>query len=171
VLNALLEAGRQVIGIGKIADIYAGSGVGEIRKTGTNEEGIDVTLAAMAERPEGLIATNLVDFDAAYGHRRDPQGYAAALAAFDARLPELIAATGQGDVLLLVSDHGNDPTWPGTDHTREYALLLGFGPAAAGRELGTRSGFADLGATVAELLGVAWQGAGVSFAATLTRPG
>lgn len=169
VLNALSEAGRPVIGIGKIGDIYAGSGVSEVRKTGGNEAGIDATLRAMRERPDGLVFTNLVDFDAVYGHRRNVDGYARALAAFDARLPELVAAAGDEDVLLLVSDHGNDPTWHGTDHTREYGMLLAHGPAAAGADLGTRDGFSDLGATVADLLGVAWDGPGTSFADRLRR--
>ena len=164
VLNALQEAGRPVLAVGKIGDIYDRSGIDEVRKTGSNQEGVDATLAALREGREGLIFANLVDFDAAYGHRRDPAGYGAALAAFDARLPELHAALGPDDVLLLVSDHGNDPTWPGTDHTREYGLLLAVGPHAAGRELGTRASFADLGATVAELVGVRWEGPGASFA-------
>ena len=167
VLNALQEAGKRVIGVGKIGDIYSGSGIDEVRKTADNEEGVEATLRAMAERPDGLVFANLVDFDAAYGHRRNPEGYGAALAAFDARLPELLAATFDDDVLLLVSDHGNDPTWHGTDHTREYGMLLAHGPAAAGHDLGTREGFSDLGATVAELLGVAWDGPGTSFAASL----
>ncbi len=164
VLNALQEAGLRVLAVGKIGDIYDRSGIDEVRPTGSNAEGIEATLAAMAERPDGLVFANLVEFDAVYGHRRNPQGYGEALAAFDARLPELIAATGPEDVLLLVSDHGNDPTWRGTDHTREYGMLLAHGPSAAGRELGTRAGFSDLGATVAELLGVGWDGPGVSFA-------
>lgn len=170
VLNALQEAGRPVLAVGKIGDIYDGSGIDEVRKTGSNEEGVDATLAALREGREGLVFANLVDFDAAYGHRRDPAGYGAALAAFDARLPELLAARAEDDVLLLVSDHGNDPTWPGTDHTREYGLLLAVGPRAAGRELGTRASFADLGATVAELLDVRWDGPGTSFAADLRAP-
>jgi len=167
VLNALHEAGKRVIGVGKINDIYTGSGIDDVRKTADNEEGVEATLRAMVERPDGLVFTNLVDFDAVYGHRRNPQGYGAALAAFDARLPELLAATVDDDVLLLVSDHGNDPTWPGTDHTREYGMLLAHAPAAAGRDLGTRQGFSDLGATVAELLGAEWDGPGTSFAARL----
>jgi len=170
VLDALQEAGKAVIAVGKIGDIYDGSGMSEVRKTGGNEEGVEATLAAMRERPDGLVFCNLVDFDAAYGHRRDPAGYGKALAAFDARLPDLIAAAGRDDVLLLVSDHGNDPTWHGTDHTREYGLLLAHGPAAAGVDLGTRTGFSDLGATVAELLGVSWHGPGTSFAARLVAP-
>jgi phosphopentomutase len=169
VLNALQDAGRPVLAVGKIGDIYDGSGIDEVRKTGSNEEGVDATLAALREDREGLVFANLVDFDAAYGHRRDPAGYGAALAAFDARLPELLAASGPNDVLLLVSDHGNDPTWPGTDHTREYGLLLAVGPDAAGRDLGTRESFADLGATVAELLAVDWDGPGRSFATALRR--
>lgn len=170
VLNALQEAGKTVIGVGKIGDIYSGSGIDEVRKTADNDEGVEATLRAMGEGPDGLVFTNLVDFDAAYGHRRNPEGYGAALAAFDARLPELVAMVAPGDVLLLVSDHGNDPTWHGTDHTREYGLLLAHGPAAAGRDLGTREGFSDLGATVAELLEAAWDGPGASFAARLTDP-
>lgn len=174
VLNALHEAGREVVGIGKIGDIYDGSGLGRLVKTGDNEEGVARTLEAM--RAGGkiggaggrLIFTNLVDFDAVYGHRRDPDGYGRALAAFDARLPELREATAPGDALLLVSDHGNDPTWGGTDHTREYGLLLGYAPGRpAGGPLGTRESFADVGATVADLLGVRWNGPGVSFAERL----
>ena len=164
VLNALQEAGRAVVAIGKIGDIYDRSGVTDERKTGSNREGVDATLAAMRERPDGLIFTNLVDFDAKYGHRRDVAGYAAALADFDARLPELLEATDREDLLLLISDHGNDPTWPGTDHTREYGMLLACGTGAAGVDLGTRTGFSDVGATVAERLGVAWDGPGASFA-------
>lgn len=167
VLNALAEAGREVVAIGKIGDIFDRSGTTDERKTGGNDEGIDATVAAMRERPAGLVFTNLVDFDARYGHRRDPAGYAAALAAFDARLPELLAATAAGDLLILVSDHGNDPTWHGTDHTREYGMLLAFGGDAAGKDLGTRSGFSDLGATVARVLGAGWNGPGEPFAAEL----
>lgn len=171
VLNALDEAGRDVVAIGKIADIYAGSGITRKVASDGNEAGVEATLAEMRQRPEGLVFTNLVDFDARYGHRRDPGGYARALAAFDARLPELLAARRGGDVLLLVSDHGNDPTWPGTDHTREYALVLAHADGAAGADLGTRASFADLGATVAELFGVRWDGPGASFAAALSARG
>src|SRR5699024_8707622 len=104
------------------------------------------------------------EFDSLYGHRRNPDGYAAALQNFDARLPELVAATGPADALLLVSDHGNDPTWSGTDHTREHGLLLFYRPGRPARDLGTRATFADVGATVAALLGVSWAGPGTSFA-------
>ena len=124
----------------------------------------------MREGPTGLIFTNLVGFDALYGHRRDPIGYARAIKAFDARLPELRAALAPGDVLILTSDHGNDPTFPGTDHTREHGLLLITGDRVVPRPIPTRDSFADLGATVAELLGVPWDGAGASFARELVTP-
>ena len=171
VLDALQEAGRRVVAVGKIGDIFAGRGVDEVRSTGSDDEGVTRTIEAMRERPDGLIFTNLVDFDAAYGHRRDVAGYGAALERFDARLPEILATLAPNDLLLLVSDHGNDPTWPGTDHTREHGLLLAAGLAAAGRDLGTREGFSDLGATVAERLGVDWDGAGSSFLDRLTGTG
>ena len=167
VLDALLEAGREVVAVGKISDIFDGSGIREVRKSSGNEEGIELTLQAMQEGIDGLVFTNLVDFDAVYGHRRNVQGYGEALGAFDDRLPDFLAARGEDDVLILVSDHGNDPTWHGTDHTREYGLLLAVGPHAAGRTLGTRGGFSDVGATVADLLGVAWSGPGTSFAPML----
>ncbi len=167
VLDALVEAGREVVGIGKIPDIYAHRGFTAEVASGSNLEGIERTLEAMRRRPQGLVFTNLVEFDSLYGHRRDPAGYARALAEVDARVPELLAAVGDDDVLVFVSDHGNDPTWPGTDHTREHGLLLAYAPGRAGRDLGTRSSFTDVGATVAELLGVAWSGAGTSFAAAL----
>src|SRR5690606_18459636 len=126
----------------------------------SNVEGMDRTLELMRERPAGLIFTNLVEFDSLYGHRRNPDGYAGALREVDDRLPELLEAVEDGDVLIVVSDHGNDPTWPGTDHTREYGLLLIYAPGRPGRDLGTRASFADVGATVAELLRVEWQGPG-----------
>ncbi len=164
VLDALVAAGRQVIGVGKIPDIYAHRGFTREVTAGTNRLGVERTLELMAERPDGLIFTNLVEFDSLYGHRRDPRGYASALEEFDERLPALLAAVGPGDALILVSDHGNDPTWPGTDHTREHGLLLHYRPGVAARSLGTRGTFADVGATVAALLGVAWDGLGTSFA-------
>ena len=127
------------------------------------------TLARMRQGEHGLIFTNLVDFDAKFGHRRDPAGYSAALAAFDAALPELLAAVPPQGALLLVSDHGNDPTWPGTDHTREYGLLLGWRPGLEEAvDLGERATFADLGATAADALGASWDGPGESFWPRLT---
>ncbi len=171
VLDVLKAEGREVVGIGKIPDIFGQRGFTREVHTQDNMDGVDRTLEVMRERPDGLVFTNLVEFDSLYGHRRDPEGYAGALADFDKRVPELLAAVAEGDTLLLVSDHGNDPTWPGTDHTREYGLLLAYRPGSAGHDLGTRGTFADVGATVAELLGVRWTGPGTSFAGDLTRGG
>lgn len=168
VLDALVASGVEVIGVGKVPDIYAHRGFTREAQAGSNEEGVEATLREMRKRPEGLIMTNLVEFDSLYGHRRDPAGYAQALAEFDARLPELLAVCEPGDVLMLVSDHGNDPTWEGTDHTREYGLLLAYAPGLSAVELGTRASFADVGATIAAVLGVDWTGAGTSFAEVLS---
>ena len=165
VLNALKDAGKDVIGIGKIPDIYDHQGFTEEIHTDDNADGIRKTLARMAQPYDGLVMTNLVDFDSKYGHRRDPHGYASALRAFDDALPELLAQVPPGGCLLLISDHGNDPTWHGSDHTREHGLLLAYRPGGrgAGVFLGDRASFADVGASVAEALGVAWDGPGESF--------
>ncbi len=167
VLERLKSTGKAVVGIGKIPDIYNHQGFTEEVHTDSNADGVDKTLAAMRARPNGLIFTNLVEFDSLYGHRRDPEGYSGALADLDARLPELLGAVQQGDWLLFVSDHGNDPTHGGTDHTREHGLLLSYSPGVLAHDLGTRSSFADVGATVAELLEVGWDGKGSSFAKQL----
>jgi phosphopentomutase len=169
VLDALKGAGKAVVGIGKIPDIYAHRGLTRAVHTASNDDGVDQTLQVMAERPDGLVFCNLVEFDSLYGHRRDPRGYARALAAFDARLPELLEAVHPGDWLLLTSDHGNDPTHRGTDHTREHGFVLAYSPGVPGVGLGTRESFADVGATVAELLRVPWSGAGTSFALELAH--
>ena len=163
VLDALKAAGREVIGIGKIPDIYSHRGFTREVKSTSNMDGVDRTLEAMRERPNGLVFANLVEFDSLYGHRRNPEGYGQALVDVDRRIPELLAAVAGDDVLMFISDHGNDPTWPGTDHTREYGLLLVYGPRVKPENLGTRSSFADVGATVAKLLGVAWKGNGKAF--------
>lgn len=163
VLDALKAAGRDVVGIGKIPDIYAGQGFTESIHTDDNADGIRKTLARMQAGVDGLIFTNLVDTDAKFGHRRDPEGYSNALAEFDRALPELLAAVPGGGTLLILSDHGNDPTWHGTDHTREYGLLLAYRPGLGERDLGERETFADVGATVAEALGASWDGPGTSF--------
>lgn len=167
VLDALLEHGKDVVGIGKIPDIYSHRGFSAEVRTASNLDGIDRTLQSMRARPDGLVFANLVEFDSLYGHRRDPAGYARALREADDRVPELTGAVAPGDALLFVSDHGNDPTWHGTDHTREHGLLLAYAPDRPGRGLGTRRCFADVGATVAQLLEVPWSGAGESFAAAL----
>ena len=167
VLDALKAAGREVVGVGKVPDIYAHRGFTREVKAGSNLEGIAATQRLMETGVDGLIFTNLVEFDSLYGHRRDVEGYARALREFDERLPALLAAVRPGDALILVSDHGNDPTWYGTDHTREHGLLLAYSPGVPARDLGTRRTFADVGATVADLLGEVWAGPGESFAAAL----
>jgi phosphopentomutase len=162
-LDALFAAGLDVIGLGKIPDIYAGRGFTQSIHTDNNEDGIEKMLAVMQSDFHGLAFLNLVDFDAKYGHRRDVAGYAQALVDFDARLPEILSLVGQDDVLHIVSDHGNDPTWFGSDHTREYAMLLEYRPNAVARDLGERGSFADLAATVCKNLGVAWAGHGEAW--------
>lgn len=162
-LEALKHAGKAVIGIGKIPDIYDHQGFTEEIHTDSNSDGMDKTLLAMRRAPDGLIFCNLVEFDSLYGHRRDPEGYARALADVDARLPEFLDATREDDALIFVSDHGNDPTYSGTDHTREYGLLLLYLPGHEGQNLGTRTSFSDVGSSLCDLLGVPWQGPGRSF--------
>lgn len=147
------DRGLMVCAVGKIRDIYAGRGINEYVTTKGNMESVDQTLAYMAKVKNGLIMTNLVDFDMLYGHRNDAEGYAKALEAFDARLPELFSALMPEDVLIITADHGCDPTTPSTDHSREYVPLLVYGQnIRKGVDLGIRASFADLGATVAEYL-------------------
>ena len=148
-------AGHQVFAIGKISDIYAGHGVTHKLKATGLMPLFDKTLEALEMAADGaFIMTNFVDFDSEYGHRRDVPGYAAALELFDARLPELIAKLNQDDLLILSADHGNDPTWPGTDHTRERIPILAFSPALPSGEIGIRSTFADIGESIAHWLGL-----------------
>lgn len=162
VLDLLKEAGLEVVGVGKIPDIYAHRGFTREVKIKDNTDGLEKTLALMQEPFSGLLFANLVDFDAKYGHRRNPEGYARALKEVDDFLPRLMEALGPEDHLFLVSDHGNDPTFFGTDHTREYGMLLWVGPGVKG-DLGTRESFADLGATWARLFGLTWEGPGKSL--------
>ena len=169
VLQALADAGREVVAVGKISDIYNGVGITRSVKSKDNIDGVEQTIVQMQGRPHGLIFCNLVEFDSLYGHRRDPAGYSRALCDLDELLPRLTAELRDDDVLILVSDHGNDPTWQGTDHTREYGLLLACGPQVEPVSLGTRDSFSDLGATVAQLLDVPWDGPGESFAGSLSR--
>ena len=167
VLDAVKATGQMVVGIGKIPDIYANQGFTEEIHTDDNADGIRKTLERMKKATQsgesGLIFTNLVDFDSKFGHRRDPQGYSATLAAFDAALPDLMAATPQDGLLVIISDHGNDPTWKGSDHTREHGMLLVYRPGLRPVSLGDRETFADVGATTAEALGAEWNGPGKSF--------
>ncbi|ASS75035.1 phosphopentomutase [Tumebacillus algifaecis] len=164
VLNEMDEAGLAVLGVGKIYDIYGGSGVNDKVSTNGNMDGVDKTLESMKRVEKGLVFTNLVDFDALYGHRNDPEGFAKSILDFDARLPEILAAMNDDDLLVLTADHGCDPTTPGTDHSREYVPLLVYSKnGQANVDLGTRSTFADLGATIAENYGVQSTGLGESF--------
>jgi phosphopentomutase len=154
-LDRVTAAGGTVISIGKIADIFAHRGISRAVSAKTNSAVFDATLAEAASAPDGaLVFANLVDFDTLYGHRRDVPGYAAALEAFDARLPELRAALRPGDLALITADHGCDPTWAGSDHTRELVPMLWFGPGVAPRDLGRRASFADMGQTIARHLGI-----------------
>ena len=164
VLDAVAGAGLEVRAVGKISDIFAGRGVTSSRPTRSNDEGVTGVVEELRAIGRGLVFANLVDFDSSYGHRNDPAGYAAALEAFDRRLPEILGALSPGDVLLVTADHGNDPTTSSTDHSRERVPLLAAGErVGAGSALGERSTFADCGATIAELLGVAGPPAGRSF--------
>lgn len=164
VLNELADAGIQVIGIGKIEDIYGGSGITAATHTKGNMDGVDKTIEYMKRVDKGLIFTNLVDFDTLYGHRNDPKGFAKAIEDFDARLPEIEGLLKEDDLLILTADHGCDPTTESTDHTREFVPLLVFGKQAKqGADLGTRETFADIGATIAENFGVPNPGIGTSF--------
>jgi phosphopentomutase len=163
-LDAMKVLGREVRAIGKIGDIYAHRGTTLEIKADGNDALMASTMAALGEAPDGaLIMTNFVDFDTLYGHRRDPAGYARALAAFDASLPAFRAAMRQGDVAVLTADHGCDPTFPGSDHTREHVPVLWFGPGVGGREIGLRRSFADVGQSLARHLGIAPLAHGESF--------
>jgi phosphopentomutase len=167
-LDRLTAAGIPTFAVGKIVDLFAGQGVAESVHTVSDDDGMDQVERAMAERPRGLIFANLVDFDTVYGHRNNVEGYAMNLERFDARLSELLPRLRPDDCLVLTADHGNDPTTPSTDHSREYVPLLVCGARVrAGVDLGTRSTFADLGQTLAELFGVGPLAHGTSFLAEI----
>lgn len=165
VMNELQDAGLDVIALGKINDIYDGEGVTRTVRTKSNADGMDQLIKVLDESFKGLSFLNLVDFDAVYGHRRDPQGYGQALEEYDARLPEVLEKLSGDDLLIITADHGNDPTYRGTDHTREYVPLLVYSPRFknGGQELPLRSTFADIGATVADNFGVKLPEHGTSF--------
>lgn len=154
-LDQLVAQNGEVISIGKVADIYAHQGISKIIKADNNMKLFDATLeAAKQAKDKSLIFTNFVDFDMLYGHRRDVVGYAAALEAFDKRLPELEKILLPGDLVVITADHGCDPTWPGSDHTREHIPVLMFGPNIKPQFLGRRETFADIGQTIAKHLGI-----------------
>lgn len=163
-LDRLKEAGRNVHAVGKISDIFAHQGVTRTYKANGNMKLVDETIRAMGEAEDGdLIFTNLVDFDMLFGHRRDVAGYAAALEEFDGRLADIHQHIRPGDLVMITADHGCDPTWRGTDHTRERVPILSFGPGLATRNIGIRSTFADIGETIAAHLGIAPGAHGRSF--------
>jgi phosphopentomutase len=165
-LDYLKEAGREVIAIGKIDDIFAHQGPTQVIKAVGNEALFDATLAAMQTAPEGsLVFSNFVDFDSSYGHRRDVVGYAQALEQFDARLPELERLLKPDDWVVITADHGCDPTYSGTDHTREHVPVLVYGPQVKSQFIGRRDSFADVGQSLAEHLEISPLLNGVSFIA------
>lgn len=163
-LDKLVATGREVIAIGKVADIYAHRGITKTVKADGNMALFDAFLEEVKTAPEGsLVFLNLVDFDMLYGHRRDVIGYAKALEELDARLPELIKLMRPGDLAIITADHGCDPTWPGSDHTREHIPVLAFGPSIKAGSIGKRETFADIGQTLAKHLGIAPLKWGVAF--------
>lgn len=173
ILTRIRDAGMTTAAVGKIEDIFAGVGITRSFPTKSNQEGLEVTLNLVQEAFQGLIFTNLVDFDMLYGHRNDTMGYGAALEAMDRFLPCLLSALRPEDVLIITADHGCDPTTESTDHSREYVPVLVYGQAiAAGTDLGVLSTFSDIGATVLDLLGLLQGGrfgAGCSFMGKLKK--
>ncbi len=164
VMNELSDGGFDVIAIGKISDIYDGEGVTKSLRTISNMDGMDKLVESLHMEFKGLSFLNLVDFDALYGHRRDPEGYGKALEDFDRRLPEVLSLLKEDDLLIITADHGNDPTFTGTDHTREYVPLLVYTPRfKSGEEIPVRKTFADVGATVAENFNMTMPKYGESF--------
>jgi len=182
-LDVLTEQGMGIFGVGKIEDIFVGQGLTHAKHTGSNKQGLELTLQAIKneidynpiaivkDKPENvqLIFTNLVDTDSMYGHRRNVKGYAHALTEIDQWLGKIMAAMSDDDLLIISSDHGNDPTAAGTDHTREFVPLLAYSPILAKSSVnlcaGVRNGFTDIAASLADWLGNRWDGAGVSFLA------
>ena len=169
-LTYCAQANVPVIAVGKIEDIFNKQGITVAIHTKDNEDGIKTTLECMEKYPEGLIFTNLVDFDMKWGHRRNAELYGKGLEAFDAALPKIMASMKEEDLLIITADHGCDPTAPGTDHTREYVPLLVIGkPLKQGVDMGTRASFADIGQTVCEYFGLPALKIGESFLAKVHR--
>ena len=163
-LDVLSGNGFDVLSVGKIIDIFAEKGITEYVRTVDNEDGINKTLEYMDRDINGLVFTNLVDFDMVYGHRNDPEGYAKALSYFDSRLPEIIDKLNDDDILMITADHGCDPVTPSTDHSREYIPLVVYGKKLKhGVNLGTRDTFADIGATILDYFGLDITIDGTSF--------
>jgi len=169
VLEALKNAGYEVAGVGKIEDIFAGTGLTKVNHTKDNDSGITATIEYIKEDFDGLVFSNLVDFDMLYGHRNDVEGYARALEALDSRIPEILDAMRGGDIIIFTADHGCDPTTGSTDHSREYIPILAYGAKVrAGADIGTRSTFADIAATAAEFFALEWR-TGKSFLKEILR--
>lgn len=168
VMNEMKDAGLDVIAIGKISDIYDGEGVTQSLRTKSNMDGMDKMADTVQMDFTGLSFVNLVDFDALFGHRRDPKGYGEALEEFDVRLPEVLDQLNEDDLLIITADHGNDPVHHGTDHTREYVPLIVYSPRMeGGKEIPLRSTFADIGATIADNFNIEMPKYGKSFLAEL----
>ncbi|MGJ7045549.1 phosphopentomutase [Thermoanaerobacterium thermosulfurigenes] len=168
ILDKLKDAGHEVFAIGKIEDIFAGCGITGKDHSTNNKDGIIATLKALDKVKNGLIFTNLVDFDMLYGHRNNPQGYADALRYFDDQLPEIMSKLKDDDLLIITADHGNDPTTASTDHSREYVPLLVYNRRFTnGKDLGVRKTFSDIAATIAEIFNVEGTGHGTSFLSEL----
>lgn len=164
VLDIAKEKGLDVVAIGKIEDIFNGKGITEAIHTKDNMEGVEETLRALSRSSKGIIFTNLVDFDSKYGHRRDAVGYKKALEELDARVPELLQSLRADDVIIFTADHGNDPTYKGSDHTREYVPIVIYGNSVKeNANIGTRSSFADIANTISDLLNIPNTGKGESF--------
>ncbi|MDO4753770.1 MAG: phosphopentomutase [Bacillota bacterium] len=169
-LDNIKESGLEVKAVGKISDIFDGEGITESVHTRSNVDGMEKTVLYMSQDFSGIIFTNLVDFDSKYGHRRNPIGYGSALEEFDRELPKVLNAMKEEDILVICADHGNDPCFHGTDHTREYIPILVYGKnLASDVNIGTRGSFSDIGATVAEYLAVPHHGRGESFLHRVVR--
>lgn len=164
ILDAIQNSGKEVFAIGKIVDIFAGKGINRYIKTEDNIAGIKATINAIKNASEALIFTNLVDFDMLFGHRRDIEGYAKALMTFDSYIPEIIESLKDDDLLIITADHGNDPSFKGNDHTREYIPILNYGKKIkANVNIGIRQSFADIAATIAEALNIKYETKGKSY--------
>ncbi|MCX6559180.1 MAG: phosphopentomutase [Candidatus Aminicenantes bacterium] len=170
-LDVLRRDGWPVTGVGKIENIFAGKGIGRSRPSHDNAEGMSLVREEWAAGGRGLLFANLVDFDMLYGHRNDAEGYGAALEAFDLELGAFLPRLGPGDMLVVTADHGCDPVFPGTDHTREYVPLLAYAPGLTGRALGDRSSFADVGASILDAFGLKHEFPGRSFLADMRSAG
>jgi len=164
VLDIVKKEGLDVIAIGKIEDIFNGKGITDAVHTTDNMDGIDKTIEYIQKESKGIIFTNLVDFDSKYGHRRDPKGYKEALEKFDSRIPEILNSMKDNDIIIFTADHGNDPTYQGSDHTREYIPIIIYGKHVKGNvNIGTRKSFADIAATISDIFTIQSTGNGESF--------